>query len=64
MRRYLVKLNLPFLKTKNNEQRKRTKEVKTITSKQLIDRANRSDSDYKAGKIKTQEQLEIESQNW
>ena len=48
----------------NKKQRKRTKEVKTITSKQLIDRANRSDSDYKAGKIKTQEQLEIESENW
>ena len=48
----------------NKKQRKRTKEVKTITSKQLIDRANRSDSDYKVGKIKTQEQLEIESENW
>ena len=48
----------------NQKRQKRTREVKPFTSQQLIDRANRSDSDYDAGKFKTQDQLEIESENW
>ena len=38
--------------------------VKPFTKKQLIDRAKCSNHDYLAGKFKTQEQLEIESENW
>ena len=41
-----------------------TQKVKSLTQKNLIDRANRSNEDYKAGKIKTQDQLEKESENW
>lgn len=35
-----------------------------LTEKQLIERARKSNKDYVAGKFKTQEQLEIESQKW
>jgi hypothetical protein len=38
--------------------------LKPITQKQLIERAIKSNKDYIAGKVKTQEQLEIESENW
>ncbi|OFX46946.1 MAG: hypothetical protein A2046_12740 [Bacteroidetes bacterium GWA2_30_7] len=41
-----------------------TQKVKSLTQKNLIDRANRSNEDYKAGKVKTQDQLEKESENW
>jgi len=40
------------------------KNIKPFTQKQLIDRANRSNQDYRNGKFKTQEELEIESQSW
>ena len=40
------------------------KNIKSLTQKQLIDRANRSNQDYLNGKFKTQEELEIESQSW
>jgi hypothetical protein len=40
------------------------KKIKPFTQKQLIDRAKRSHQDYLAGKFKTQEQLEKESENW
>jgi len=44
---------------------KRGKRVlKPFTQKQLIERAIKSNKDYVAGKVKTQEQLEIESENW
>jgi hypothetical protein len=39
-------------------------EVKPFSKKQLIDRAKQSDQDYLSGKFKTQEQLEMESENW
>ena len=39
-------------------------EVKPFTKKQLIDRAKRSNQDYLSGRFKTQEQLELESENW
>jgi pyruvate formate-lyase activating enzyme-like uncharacterized protein len=39
-------------------------EVKPFTKKQLIDRAKRSNQDYLSGRFKTQEQLELESDNW
>ena len=38
--------------------------VKPFTKMQLIDRAKHSNMDYKAGRCKTQEQLELESENW
>jgi uncharacterized protein YbbC (DUF1343 family) len=38
--------------------------LKPFTKKQLIDRAKRSNQDYLAGRFKTQEQLELESENW
>jgi len=41
-----------------------THKIKSLTQKNLIDRANHSNEDYKAGKVKTQDQLEIESENW
>jgi len=45
---------------------KSQKETKSspFTSKQLVDRAKRSNEDYLAGRFKSQEQLELESENW
>jgi hypothetical protein len=40
------------------------KTFKPFTEKQLIERAKKSNKDYLAGKFKTQEQLEIDSQKW
>jgi len=44
----------------NQKQQKKIRELKPFTQKQLINRAKRSNRDYLAGKVKTQEQLEIE----
>jgi len=38
--------------------------LQPFTKKQLIDRAKLSNKDYHAGRVKTQKQLEIESENW
>jgi len=38
--------------------------VKPLTAEQLADRAARSDRDYLAGRFKTQEELEKESNTW
>ena len=38
--------------------------LKSLTQKDLIQRAKKSNQDYLAGKFKTQEQLEQESENW
>lgn len=35
-----------------------------FTGKQLVDRAKLSNEDYLADRFKTQEQLELESENW
>jgi hypothetical protein len=35
-----------------------------LTIEQLVERAGKANDDYLAGKIKTQEQLEIESEKW
>jgi hypothetical protein len=40
------------------------KDLKPFTQKQLLARAKQSNKDYQAGKFKTQEQLEKESENW
>lgn len=39
-------------------------ELKPLSQRQLVDRAKKSNDDYLAGKIKTQEELEVESENW
>ncbi|MFA6402974.1 MAG: hypothetical protein WCX31_15340 [Salinivirgaceae bacterium] len=38
--------------------------IKPFTQKQMVERANQSNQDYRNGNIKTQEELEKESQNW
>ena len=35
-----------------------------LTPKQIVERAKKSDDDYQAGRVKTQEQLEKESEMW
>lgn len=52
--------------TINDVQERQTirKNLKPMTQEQMIERAKRSTSDYLSGKIKTQEQLEQESENW
>ncbi len=37
---------------------------KPFTKKQLMERAKEANQDYSAGRIKTQEQIELESDNW
>ena len=38
--------------------------LKPFTKKQLIDRAKQSNLDYSAGRFKSQEQIELDSENW
>lgn len=40
------------------------RELKKFTQEELIQRAQESNTDYLAGNFKTQEQLEIESNDW
>ena len=40
------------------------REIKPFTQKQLIERAKLANKDYLAGRYKTQDQLERESENW
>lgn len=68
---YLIRLNDEKVLRKiestidNNQKLKSIRQnLKPMSQKQLIERAKRSTSDYFSGKIKTQEQLERESQNW
>ncbi|MBN1990212.1 MAG: hypothetical protein JW783_12500 [Bacteroidales bacterium] len=42
----------------------RERELKPLSQRQLIERAKKSNKDYTSGKVKTQEELEIESENW
>jgi hypothetical protein len=35
-----------------------------LTPKQLVERAKKSDNDYQAGRVKTQDQLEKEAETW
>lgn len=39
-------------------------ELNQLTKDDLISRAEESNADYQAGRVKTQEQLENESENW
>jgi hypothetical protein len=41
-----------------------SKKLKPFTKKQLLERAGKANQDYATGKIKTQEQVESESDNW
>jgi hypothetical protein len=38
--------------------------VKPFTKKQMVERAKRSNTDFLAGRVKTQDQLEIDSEKW
>jgi len=38
--------------------------LKLFAKKQLIDRAKQSNLDYSAGRFKSQEQIELDSENW
>lgn len=40
------------------------RELKPLSQRQLLERAKKSNKDYTSGKVKTQEELEIESENW
>jgi len=35
-----------------------------MTPKQMVERAKKSDDDFRAGRVKTQEQLEKEAETW
>jgi hypothetical protein len=61
---YATKQGLTQEKTEEREQQENTEELKPFTQKQLIARAKQSDKDYQAGMFKSQEELEIESENW
>ena len=39
-------------------------EIKPLSQRQLLERAKKSNKEYASGKVKTQEELEIESENW
>ncbi|MCD4680171.1 MAG: hypothetical protein K8S00_07270 [Bacteroidales bacterium] len=54
------KIELIIIKSQKENMRK----LKPFTQKQLINRAKEANEDYLAGKIKTQDQLELESENW
>ena len=45
-------------------QQKDKRKFKPFTQKQLVERAKLSEKDYLSEKVKTQEQIEIESENW
>ncbi|MCB8965204.1 MAG: hypothetical protein H6536_09250 [Bacteroidales bacterium] len=38
--------------------------LKPLSQRQLIERAKKSNKDYTSGQVKTQDELEIESENW
>lgn len=54
------KIELAILENKVRSERK----LKSFTQKQLLERAGKSNRDYKNGKYKAQEALEKESESW
>jgi hypothetical protein len=46
------------------ESQKQELMLKPFTQKQMVERAKRSNEDFVAGRVKTQKQLEIESETW
>jgi len=53
-----IELAILESKARNN------KKFRPLTQKQLLARAEKSNKDYRAGKFKSQEILEKESENW
>ncbi len=53
-----IELTISETKTRNS------KILTPFSKKQLIDRAKSANKDYIKGKIKTQEQVELESEKW
>ncbi len=56
----LSKIEATILQSKKD----RESELKPFSQRQLLERAKKSNKDYTSGKVKTQEELEIESENW
>ncbi len=56
------KIESTIIESQNPQEVKR--DLKPFTQRQLLARAKQSNKDYQAGKFKTQEQLEKESENW
>ncbi len=56
----LSKIEATILQSKKD----RESELKPLSQRQLLERAKKSNKDYTSGKVKTQEELEIESENW
>lgn len=56
----LNKIEIAIFENKVRSERK----LKPFTQKQLLDRAEKSNRDYTAGKYKSQETLEKESESW
>lgn len=46
------------------ESRQKELSLKPLTHKQMVDRAKCADDDFLAGRIKSQEELELESEKW
>lgn len=56
------KIESAIVEVQNQQIAKRN--VKPFTQEQIIERANRSTKEYLAGKFRTQEQLENETEKW
>jgi hypothetical protein len=54
------KIEVTILENKVRSERK----LKAFTQKQLLERAEKSNREYSAGRYKTQEALEKESESW
>ncbi|MGI5913225.1 MAG: hypothetical protein ACOX5K_00675 [Bacteroidales bacterium] len=54
------KIEAAIFQSKKDKER----ELKPLSQRQLLERAKKSNKDYTSGKVKTQEELEIESENW
>ena len=54
------RIEATILQSKKEIERK----LKPLSQKQLLERAKKSNKDYASGKVKSQEELEIESENW
>jgi len=46
------------------ESRQQELALKPFTQKQMVERVKRANEDYLSGRVKSQEQLEIESEKW
>ena len=60
MKAYSIKFEVTILENKVRSERK----LKPFTQKQLLERAEKSNSEYSTGRYKTQEALEKESESW